>query len=244
MKLLLIGSTSQVSTTMVDYLIDMDFELISYSRSHDPRIHEIYDFDSTSLNDIDFDIAIYFLIDYTNIKIKRKFLKDNLDLFNKSISNIGNFRKLILISSDSGFENVKSNYGCLKLQQDKLAENLGCRIIKIGWLESRQPRHQWTSIVLTLMKKFRKFSPNPMVNVIRVTYPSTLISGFVEMTTHDLEYIECFSTEKSFSEFIFGEDVENKYWYIGNILFFIVDKMSFILPSKVVRTIDSARTLM
>jgi hypothetical protein len=246
LKLLLIGSTGSVGTYIANRALNSGIDIVSLGRSHFRNSLKTYPLESEDLSEIDFDLAVYLITDYTHIRNSKRFIKSNLEILIEYVSQVPQIEKVIYLASDSARQGVKSSYGRMKFAQELLARDLGMKVIKIGWLEISENGNQVMKRILDITRRlFKYYSPKTKIDKINLTSGEELWNEIRNRMEGKVIRDHIYSKTCTVGAFLAGGALEPKTVVSPvPILIKFLWIMRPLLPRQYARAIDSAATLL
>ena len=248
MKIQVVGSNGSLGQVVVPILKDFGFYVSSVGRHHhrfadskiDWTMGEDYPIDQT------IDYIIYCPLDYSRIKFYNQFISENtkplLDLIRAS----NRRSKIILPLSFSGVLNSNSRYGKLKYLHQELAFTFGLQTLLVGWLNNPGNGGEMVQKVFAVLRSINlNILPFGGNQEIFVSERKDLERAILKLFEGEANTCAIPSFSINLVDLVYSQKPKNTF-FLGNFvrqLLRIVPAFYLILPSRLVKAIDSARSL-
>ena len=249
MKVQVAGSASNLGKLIVPALIEMGTEIISVGRKHNDLCNErnYWEFGMPFPINKDVDFIIFLSLDTFNIKLKKKFFSNNLLPLLDLINSIDNPSRIILPLSHSGFVGSKSRYGQLKFIHEKISVKHNLRTIKVGWVNSNSNGGKTTQKILSILKKFKfNLLPKKGCQEIYITEYKDIKKSLGALLTGSNKANAFNKKSINLVRLIYGTSEPRTFYFgvITNLLLQIIPIFYLFLPKTIVKSLDSARSLL
>lgn len=247
MKVVVVGTNSNIGKILVPIVTQMGIQVISVGRTHHEQSTERinWSFGEKFPVILDYGFLFFLPIDYSRVKHQKKFIADNVEPLFAILENYEP-SKIVIPLSFSGSEHSKSRYGQLKKRHGDIAAKHLMVSLKIGWLDSPSNGGQVTQVILKTLRMIP-------INVLpasgnQILYLSTkrdleksvdkILSGHVRIDAYS-------PIPTNLVTLVYGIPPRYKFlgWLSQGILV-VLPLFYFCFPAKLIRAIDSARSLL
>lgn len=247
MKILVVGTNSNIGKILVPKILQMGIQVISVGRTHHKLSTERIDwrFGEEFPVILESDFVVFLPIDYSSIKLQNKFIADNT---NPLFAILKNYEpsKIVIPLSFSASQHSKSRYGELKNRHEDMVKKHLMISLKIGWLDSPKNGGQITQIILKTLRKIP-------INVLPAYGNQTIylttkceLEEAVDKILKGHKQIRAFaSNPTNLATLVYGK--QPRYNLLGSVshgILMALPLFYFCFPVKLIRAIDSARSLL
>jgi hypothetical protein len=248
MRVLVLGTTGNLGQAILPLLKEMNHVVISAGRSHHPLADQKIAWNLGCKLDLpeDIDFILYLAFSYESIKSGSDFREINLKSFEELAKIPDIARRLIIPLSHSGRLGVKSLYGKVKYEQAVLAKAFGVRTITLGWLKSDSNGGAITQGVIKFLSKLRiNILPKSGTQTIYLSTPRDISKSLSEVFSGSKSSMAYNPIGTTLKELVSPKATIRLYGISVALksLLMVLPLMYILLPAKIVRSIDSARTL-
>lgn len=243
------GTSSSLGSVLVPILKQNGHEVVSVGRRHHVLADDKIDWllPHSLPSDEKFDLIFFLILDYSSIKRKNLFKRNNLEVIETMLRNPGYRQKLVIPTSLSGTPNSLSRYGQLKFLHRRLANENSIRTLQVGWLDIPSNGGKITQVVIAILRKLNlNILPNGGYQSIFLSQVTDIQRGMSEILAGEMNVVAHRKSPISLSEFIFGQFCRNpiRIGFLAGLLLRIIPVFYSILPKGLVRSIDSARSML
>jgi hypothetical protein len=234
---------------MVPILRRNGHKIVSVGRNH----HELADLKkSWSLGDPlpeagEIDLIFYLVLDYSKIKIAKNFYSANLESLLAMVANPQYKYKLVIPTSHSGKPNAKSRYGQLKQLHKAIAVENNLRTFLVGWLDSPSNGGRVTVRLLELLNRINfNFLPSRGRQKIFLSNITDIEKGLEEIQSNQFNVEAHGEIPITLFQLVYGPRsvYPINFGSLTKIVLKLLPLFYPVLPKGIIRSIDSARSML
>jgi hypothetical protein len=248
MNIAVISSNSEIGQIIVSELHKLGHIVHSYGRRHATGVDFEYYWDLScelSLRQ-DINLAFYLTFDHSIIKNEEQYLALNYSKVLDLLQDPELAQKIVIPLSNSANPKSKSRYGLVKWKQEELVHKFSTKSLRIGWLMTPNNGGQLSQYIMKSIRLLRlNVLPQGGNQKIYFTYEEDLENAVKELCLGAQHALAYKNVPGSLASLIFEDSIPRRN-FIGIFATQLLKAspyfFSFLNP-KVVRTLDSARSL-
>ena len=243
------GSSGNLGRILVPILKESGHKVISFGRRHHACSDVKIDWSLSEAfpNDVKIDYLIHLAFDYSKIKNSQAFTECNTTSLRQLIETPHLRSKLIVPLSLSANSRALSRYGAVKWQQELLCEQHEISTVAIGWLDEDVNGNSVMQSAMKLMT-FLNFNilPSGGSQPIFLSNTGVLRQALIKIFQGKSKVIGFELEPITLKQLVFRRSEPRfvMFGYLTEILLRALPILYWLLPSKMVRAIDSARSLL